>query len=117
MSWGLLTFLGQNIEFCIPLFLADRCPVYAKYFGWRHLRRCASCAVLPLCPNAVGFAAVRAVAGLATIRSRVHCNRVCRNSEVVESYVAIVGGGPFGAAAAVECGEVEFVYVYGVVVA
>ena len=40
-----------------------------------------------------------------------------RYGEVVVADKAVVGGGPFGAASAVESGEVELVHVHGVVVA
>ena len=76
-------------------------------------------AVLLLCPDQLcSLAAVFAFAGLAAIgRARCNGDRVRRYGEVVVSYVAVVRGGPFGAAPAVEGGEVEFVHVYGVVVA
>ena len=50
-------------------------------------------------------------------RFRRNCDRIRRYGEVIESYKAVVGGCPFGAASAVEGGEVELVHVHGVVVA
>ena len=53
------------------------------------------------------------------IGGRIDCDRdgIGGHGEVVESYKAVVGGGPFGAASAVEGGEVELVDFHGVVVA
>lgn len=46
-----------------------------------------------------------------------HGDGIRRYGEVVVADKAVVGGGPFGAASAVECGEVELVDFHGVVVA
>ena len=66
-------------------------------------------AVLPLRPNAFGAAGVRSIGR--------HGDGIRRYGEVVVADKAVVGGGPFGAASAVECGEVELVDFHGVVVA
>lgn len=82
-----------------------------------------------LCPLHNPFGALSAVCAFAgaagvglrgvCIGGRIDCDRdgVGGYGEVVVPYVAVVGGGPFGAAPAVECGEVELVDFHGVVVA
>ena len=64
------------------------------------------------------LSAVCAFAGATSVRSICrHGDGVGRYGEVVVADKAVVGGGPFGAASAVECGEVELVDFHGVVVA
>lgn len=74
-----------------------------------------------LCPRRNPFGTLPAFftfAGAAGVRSICrYRNRIRRNSKVVISNVAVVGGGPFGAAPAVEGREVELVNFHGVVVA
>ena len=60
-------------------------------------------------PDAFGAAGVRSICR--------HSDGICRYGEVVVADKAVVGGGPFGAASAVERGEVELVDFHGVVVA
>lgn len=84
-------------------------------------------AVLCLRQNPVGaLSAAFSVAGTADIgrvaggrvrRACRHGDGICRYGEVVVADKAVVGGGPFGAASAVECGEVELVDFHGVVIA
>ena len=71
-------------------------------------------AVLPMHPDAFGAAGV---AGGCVRCARLYRDGVGRYGEVVVADKAVVGGGPFGAASAVECGEVELVDFHGVVVA
>lgn len=85
--------------------------------------------VAALCPLHNPFGALSAVcafAGAAGVGLRgvciggridCDCDGVGGYGEVVKSYKAVVGGGPFGAASAVEGGEVELVDFHGVVVA
>lgn len=79
-------------------------------------------AVLLLCPDPLcSLSAVFAFAGPAAVAAvgcgHGHGDGVGGYGEVVESYKAVVGGCPFGAASAVEGGEVELVDFHGVVVA
>ena len=60
-------------------------------------------------PDAFGAAGVRSICRLS--------DGIRRYGEVVVADKAVVGGDPFGAASAVECGEVELVDFHGVVVA
>ena len=74
-----------------------------------------------LSPRHNPFGALPAIftfAGAASVRSiGRHGDGVGRYGEVVVADKAVVGGGPFGAASAVEGGEVELVNFHGVVVA
>ena len=74
-----------------------------------------------LCPQHNPFGAQPAIftfAGAAGVRcARLYRDGVGRYGEVVVADKAVVSGGPFGAASAVECGEVELVDFYGVVIA
>ena len=77
---------------------------------------------MPLRPDPFGaLSAVCAFAGPAAVAAvgcgHGHGDGIGRHGEVIESYKAVVGGGPFGAAPAVEGGEVELVNFHGVVVA
>ena len=65
-------------------------------------------------PDAFGAAGV---AGGCVRCARLYRDGIRRYGEVVVADKAVVGGGPFGAASAVECGEVELVDFHGVVVA
>ena len=88
------------------VFAADKCAIDAVGFNG------GDCgAVLPLRPNAVG------AWGGCVRCARLYRDGIRRYGEVVVADKAVVGGSPFGAASAVECGEVELVDFHGVVVA
>ena len=132
MSWGLLTdfgaenrILSPHLHFVIRPLGPDRRAVDAEHLDRSHPHRSVFRAVPALHPDALCFIAVastvRAAACFAAVvvfrRAFCHCNRIRRNSKVVESYVAVVRRGPICGASTMECGEVEFVQVDCVVVA
>lgn len=98
----------------MDVFAANECAVDAVGFNGGNRG-----AVLCSLQNSVGaLSAAFAVAGAADV------GRICRYrdgvggyGEVVVADKAVVRGCPFGAASAVECGEVELVDFHGVVVA
>ena len=94
------------------VFATDECAVDAVGFNG------GDCGAV-LSPRHNPFGALPAIftfAGAASVRSiGRHGDGVGRYGEVVVAYKAVVGGGPFGAASAVECGEVELVDFHGVV--
>lgn len=91
------------------VFAADECAVDSVGFNGGDRG-----AVLPMHPDAFGAAGVAGGCVRSICR---HGDGVGRYGEVVVADKAVVGGGPFGAAPAVECGEVELVDFHGVVVA
>lgn len=86
------------------VFATDECAVNAVRFNG------GDCGAV-LCPrqNSNGAASVRCAC--------CHGDGIGGYGEVVVADKAVVGGGPAGGAAAVECGEVELVDFHGVVVA
>ena len=101
---------------------SDKCAVDAVCFdggdrGAVLLARPYAVGALSAATSVAGTADIGRVAGGRVRRACRHGDGIRRYGEVVVADKAVVGGGPFGAASAVECGEVELVDFHGVVIA